>query len=426
MPERIALICYSFPPHPGIGGRRWAKFTKFLSFNSYTIDVFSALNLSNEISGWEKDVQTGSVKVYPHLFQFQKILRSPENILQKIIRKAILFVSRFSVSNPSLITSYPNNSFWQKVESHIAKNSIKQLIVSGDPFLFYKAVQLKNKFDLEVTLDYRDLWNDHSFYGTHVKFTKKQKHFFEYAENFSLNHCDKLIFVDEEISKPVLKRCTNKIPPFTILHNGYDKSDFEPIDLTSRPTSDKISLFFGGNISSDLNNYFLSFFNAINDLKKKDPSTYDRFTFSFHGNFDDVLVSFCDTLRLNVNFGRAYLPVSDYLQLLANSDIGILHLSPEYKGSFATKFSDFVQLDIFTLLIGEKGSFSKLIEEQAIGLHFDPEKNENFFYELLAKYNKRGKISSALKEEFDMDRIGEQLLRFIQTPVRTTFKEIII
>jgi hypothetical protein len=42
--KTILIICYGFPPFPGIGGRRWAKFSKYLSSYGFNINVIASKN----------------------------------------------------------------------------------------------------------------------------------------------------------------------------------------------------------------------------------------------------------------------------------------------------------------------------------------------------------------------------------------------
>ena len=62
--NKILIVCYSFPPHPGIGGRRWAKFSKSLSLKGYDIFVVGAKNIYDEASSWSKDVDEEKIKLF--------------------------------------------------------------------------------------------------------------------------------------------------------------------------------------------------------------------------------------------------------------------------------------------------------------------------------------------------------------------------
>ena len=57
MNKKVLIVCYSFPPYPGIGGRRWAKFAKYLYRNGYNVNVISSKNKADENSQWKTDIE---------------------------------------------------------------------------------------------------------------------------------------------------------------------------------------------------------------------------------------------------------------------------------------------------------------------------------------------------------------------------------
>ena len=48
--KHVLLISYSYPPYPGIGGRRWAKFSKYLSRLGFVIHVIDNISLLGSVS----------------------------------------------------------------------------------------------------------------------------------------------------------------------------------------------------------------------------------------------------------------------------------------------------------------------------------------------------------------------------------------
>ena len=87
MNKNILLLSYVFPPYPGIGGRRWAKFAKYLSRKGYTVHVICAKNPFSDISLWMKDVQNDpNIIVYPISPEYPSILlRKPVSVVEKIM-----------------------------------------------------------------------------------------------------------------------------------------------------------------------------------------------------------------------------------------------------------------------------------------------------------------------------------------------------
>ena len=413
--KHILLICYTFPPNPGIGGRRWAKFSKFLTKENYSIDVFNAKLIDNYKSLWLKDVENNAaITIYSHLFFLQKLIVNPVSFTQKVFKRLIFSICQFLKINPNIITSFPNRKIYKAVEQHVTKNNIQTVIVSGDPYLFYYTSKLKKKINFNLILDYRDLWNDHSFYGKNIRFTKKQKRFFEFAENYAVNNCDTILFVDKGLESIVKKRITNTTIKTYVLHNGFDESDYDPIIKKNNYNNDDLKLIFAGNISSDVNEIFTNFLNSFYKLSIDNINLYNKITIEIISNIDAQLLDDIKQLGLkNVFCNNTILPFEQYKKHVLKKDIGLIHLSNEYKNSFATKFGDFLNLDLFIVSIGYRGDFAEFIESNKIGLHYDMNSDSSFFEKLNSAFLTRKKIDNALLNTFNLQNITTKLIEII-------------
>ena len=82
--QRILIVSQTFPPYSGIGGRRWAKFTKYLSSAENDVRVICAdLNVEKN-SPWTSDVATVPLRTYKH--SFPKVVEQfPKNIFERVI-----------------------------------------------------------------------------------------------------------------------------------------------------------------------------------------------------------------------------------------------------------------------------------------------------------------------------------------------------
>jgi hypothetical protein len=64
--EPILIICHGFPPVPGIGGRRWAKFAKELARRGHPVHVIRSTGPEHgPISLWAPDVQHPNIIAHP-------------------------------------------------------------------------------------------------------------------------------------------------------------------------------------------------------------------------------------------------------------------------------------------------------------------------------------------------------------------------
>ncbi len=411
MSKNILLICYSFPPHPGIGGRRWAKFSKYLSYKDFKITVFNAENISHIKSLWNRDIiENRNIMVNSFKFQFQNILFSPKHVIQKIFRKILIKSLKLVKYTPDIITSFPNPKFWKAIENTIKADQIDLVIVSGDPYLFYYAAKLKQKLNYNLVLDYRDLWNDHSFYRSFVTFSKPQKLFFEYAENFAVNNCSTILCVDDHLKKTIKNRLKNDCVNIITLHNGFDKDDFKNLVLKDLNLTGKLNLFFAGTISSDLNNQLFHFIQSFEELKNKLPQVYHKFQINISGTIDHYLIEEINNLKLENLFVDADIKSNEeYYYQLNEAQIGLTILSDEYKNSFITKFSDYLYLNKYTVSIGESGDFSDFLKENKIGTNFTVSDNYLFFKNLLDEMISFNSSFIDLKQQFDIVNLTKKL-----------------
>lgn len=413
MKPKILLICYSFPPHPGIGGRRWAKFSKFLVKRGFDLTVINAQNLSGTDSLWTSDIDFNKIKLLSHQFDLQKVLIYPDSIIERVVRKVLIKLLRLTNYTPDIITSLPNKKLWKQVEELIKANEIKNVIVTGDPFLFYYASLLKQTLNINLILDYRDLWNDHSFYKSYVTLSKKQQHFFEFAENYALNHCNKVICVDEGVKSTLQKRIKNNTEVL-VINNGFDNDEFKNITLVQKPT-DKIRIIFAGGISSDNNQLIEAFVNEFINFRKKSETLFNSMELHILSPCDHSLAKKFESITYsNFVFRNNFINKEDYLSFVNQMDFGIIFISKEYTSSFATKFSDYLKLNILTISLGYRGFFSKFICDHNIGIHFDIEKvNPHFFEDLINLSKKSHLIDKRITEKFDIETLTNDVITIL-------------
>ncbi len=415
--KKLLLICNTFPPSPGIGGRRWAKFSKYLSRKDYQIHVASSENLSRGVSEWSKDVENNSsIITHPLHFKYRRLFLHPKNIFEKIARKAIVQKLSSTKYSERFITSLPNEETWKKVKELILKENIKTIVVSADPFLFYYATQLKKQTGCKLILDYRDLWNDHSYYKTHYKLTSKQQQFFEEAENSSLLACDAVITVDEYLKETIAKRLPqgqkNKI---CVIHNGFDADDFN-LPLETKKKSNKTVLYFSGNIASDLNEIVIHFAKCFQKLKQSSPDIYKKFEIHIKGKMDKSLFEKISSYNLeNLIVSNNFISIDRYTEELEGADMGIVILSKEYANSYTTKFSDYLFLNKKTLVLGLPGAFSQFLEKNNCGSIFTLSDDSGFFEKLLAKTKAFSGYPKEVKDQFDINHLTEKAASLLES-----------
>ncbi|HXB39765.1 MAG TPA: glycosyltransferase [Bacteroidia bacterium] len=415
--KKILLICNTFPPAPGIGGRRWAKFCKYLAINGYKIHVATLENLSEGVSEWNKDIaNNSSIVTHPLNFKYRRLFLKPRNIFEKIIRKITVKKLALTKYSERFLTSLPNPEAWQKIKDILIKENIKTIIVSGDPFLFYYATQLKKETGCRLILDYRDLWNDHSFYRKYFRLTDKQWNFFEEAENSALKTCDIVITVDEHLKQILSQRLAseeeNKIH---VIHNGFDSDDFTTTVPARREENKKITLYFSGNIATDLNEIVLHFANCFSRLKQNLPQIYSGIEIHLKGKMDDMLLEKLSALNLeSLILGNNFVNLKTYNEEVLQADVGILLLSEEYANSYTTKFSDYLFLNKKMLVLGYPGEVSVFLKATNCGDIFTINDNYTFFEKIETFCQTTAVYNEKTKEIFNVKNLNNELISLLE------------
>lgn len=419
MNKKILIVCYSFPPFPGIGGRRWAKFAKYFAENGVECHVISAFNYSKSKSIWNADTDNPNIKIHPLKFRFQYWMGLySSSFSYRIFSKLIRTVLNLTKYSPYFSTSISKKILLEKCTSIIREHNIDTVVASGDPYMQYYVTELKKTSKLHVIIDYRDTWNDRPKYylDKFHKLSNKQRAFFEFSENESLKNCDEVVSVYEPIIDKLSARSGKNKTLFHLIPNGFDKNDYTNIKALNSNSS-TITLYFGGNISpGDIADYFLGFLESFTHLKKQNKLLWEKFRVEINGDcpayFEEELKKWNNT---NIILQKGFLAFGQYIEKLENSAFGILSIPDEYSDClFITKAYDYLYLEKPILYLGKKGLVSKFIDENRIGYAFNPDENADNFFEKLAnsnitlQYTKA--INEKIREEYDIANLSKRYL----------------
>ena len=147
--KRIWIVCYTFPPSPGIGGRRWIKHAKYLARQGHDITVVAAkASDQSSSSPWDDDLKYIKRVIYlPRCYPKQMTV-APHSLLDRILYRA--YETIFSILKDGSI--YDRALFWRralykvlipKLESH----EVDVICATGAPFrLLSYIADLKKKY----------------------------------------------------------------------------------------------------------------------------------------------------------------------------------------------------------------------------------------------------------------------------------------
>lgn len=367
----ILLICYSYPPYPGTGGRRWAKLSKYLAREGHAIHVINAAS-TQAPSVWHEDTKHPNIIV--HSIQNKETL-SPEGIFSRIANKIL-----FSLSKLKTKGNYADQSLWWNdkalacARTILNTQSIDYLIVSCPPYHpLAEFSSLKKAYPgLKLILDYRDIWiirQKGKGFFSHLDDKRFEEE--KQKEKRALAAADYIFTVAEDMSDSIREHVGDKA--VHTLTNGYDEEDFSDDHalpaIYAKPG--KVNILFAGSLVVDSNTYAIPFFQAIALMKAKAPGLYARLHLCIFGNVNPAIQKIIDDSGLDCV--AIHKPVSSKSigKLYEQFDYLLLFLIPYYTYAFISKFFDYLPVRKPIISVSEKGRFSEFLEENRLGKNID-------------------------------------------------------
>jgi hypothetical protein len=417
--KNILIVCFSFPPFPGIGGRRWAKFARHLANANFNVHVLAAENSSANISEWNEDVHNGNIKVTSlplgnsRVFSFY-----PSNLWEKLIYKALsIKASLFIKGNKQDKIFFIKDKLLKAAEKLVNENKIDTLIVTLPPYkLSYYLLPLKKKYPhLKFIVDYRDPWTDNRSYHGFATISKEDLAAEIEFEKEVLNTADVVLDVNEQ-SLIALKNKTGSKALFKHLPNGFDQNDYRSIDLSGSLKGDKdIHFVYSGSFYPNLIYLLKPVISVLNKLKTTNTELYKKLHFDFYGNMDHEAIellkhSDCDAIRFHGS-----IPQKEVLNKINQADFCLLFAATDHANAFNTKFYEYLYFKKPILYFGGKGDASGFIINNRIGSLFESHQIETLFFDFLnSRELTEFSINSSVDiSSFDIENISKTLIGII-------------
>jgi len=405
--KHILLISYTFPPYPGIGGRRWAKFAKYLSRQGYTIHVIHAKNPKKDaVSIWIDDIKNNpNIKRYELKSHYPNILTiNPSSYIDKIKYKIALF----SIQLLSKGTPYDKGIFWKNTllktsTELIKKYNIKNVITSCAPFSSaYFSIELKNIFPhIKLMIDFRDPWTWGSGYGYSILAQKKLS--FEKKQESRVIEKSDSIFVPTEIMKQYLQKTySNESKKIEVLPHGFDKDE---ISICSKNiTSDKTKIIFYGSLYDGIEKYISILSKEFEKLKNELELHIYSESVRYSDNFEKH-----GLLNNNVFFHKP-LPTIELFKKIQNASF-VLLIHPDYGiHNISTKFYEIIYSKTPILYIGKKGLTYDFVTKNKIGYSFDESEIVTNFSKIIQKNYPYDYNSNYNIEEYSFEKLCHNLI----------------
>jgi glycosyltransferase involved in cell wall biosynthesis len=374
--KNILIISHTFPPAPGIGGRRWAKFAKYLSRAGNKVYIITAENISQENSEWTHDVKLLEIEKLP--YRFPKTLSNPvKNIFDKIkYHAAVNILSVLDTGN-----YYDKSIFWKEqikksISKYVTQKSIDTIIVTGGPFrLVYYVTGLKKKYpQITFISDFRDLWTEDLEISALSHMSSARINVEKKYETEAVNNSDWVLTVSESM-KNYFSTLTSR-DNCIVIPNGYDPEDFLDVnktELNPELKQKQIRFVFAGTVYNNLEYILVPFFKAIKRLKHERPDLYVLFNFEFYGKFPKKYEKYVS--EYDISEGVSILGQKPYdfvTKKVKEAHFGVLILNDLYNFSFSTKFCEYIGQQKKIVVVAKKGTTTDFVLNNDLGFHFEP------------------------------------------------------
>ncbi len=403
--KKILLLCWEYPPNKGIGGRRWAKLSKYMAKAGYECHVIKSVNHSiSQPSPWTKDIQSDKIKVYdiePHFLM--KWLSGNVTTLKKIkyllAQKLLLLIYNGTIYDKAIGIEQKLIKLSQKI---IDKHQIDFIIVTAAPFnlMYYTAQLLKNNPKLISLADFRDPWLTAVNYGM-KQLSPARKKVEEEKQNLVLSNFNYISAPNTFLLEEIENSYTGKLPikaQFIEIPHAFDIDDYNPNmnQPSTQSNSEKFQIVYGGAMYLGVENYIAQFSKAINDFEKQFP--LKKIEVIFYTEDYKKFQSIYDNLIFKPSIG------DEFLKEVAKADYILILLAEHNKDSKTTKYYEYMPLNKPYIYLGPKGFVSESIVVDHLGYVFSNNPNN-----LATIFDSKSTISEAKSEPITQHSFGNRV-----------------
>lgn len=399
--KKVLIVCHGYPPNSGVGGRRWAKLSKFMHASGLDVTVIHVKPGENAKSPWNEDVK--GIKTICYSRKYPGVIEgSVKKLYEKIAYRIFIFILKIiTKSNYFDRAVLLENEVKSLILKTTRQHGINNLIVTGAPFslLYYAALIKQENPHLNFIADIRDSWLDDNYYGFGIIGKKRQK---EEERRFRL----------------VLKIANHVIVPYPFMQNleinnkynykvflqphGFDDSCFQ-VSAQERSSFNLVN--FGSqyhnmehvmellSLAIETSGCKLNFYTADEKYKK---------IFSEGNSLNEQV------------FFQKIVPENEVFKILSESTAAVLFTNEAIKDFIATKYIETVASRTPIIVIGVEGDASRFVVENRLGV-FIP---ENRILEMIPnirqilndlQYDKDFDVS-----RYSMKKQAEEIIRLLQ------------
>lgn len=421
--NNACIICYTFPPAPGIGGRRWSKFAKYLTREGISVKVITNRYKGKAQSNWNSDVELYKehiIQINAHS-PYYIVNQSPHNIFGKLNYKYSLYTTKFKNKGYYYDPTINWFKYMLPTLEILYNNGFRNFIVSGGPFhICYDFIAFKKKHnDINLIIDFRDPWLNNKTSYSYKNLSEKRYNQEHNKEIEVANNADYIIGVSHEIVNYFKKLCKNPHTQFITLPNGFDLDDYKDMSQEKKSSDENLINFsFTGTLYEAASDAFNNFINALLKLKSIHPLIYNSFRFSFYGHIPKEFVDLVKKNNICVIQFQKSVQLQEVYEIINNSDVCMLFLSNDLNYSFSTKFYEYLSQKKPIAVFSNGGYTGTFVSQNQLGFNFDFNSAnyvDIFLSIYKSKHEKKLKITSPfIIDNYNMEHITNTLMGLLK------------
>jgi glycosyltransferase involved in cell wall biosynthesis len=389
--HRILIICHTFPPNFGIGGRRWAKFAKYLHRKGVSLEVLSSNLGTKQVSPWKDDVAGIPQSFYRNTYP-SSLSAVPTGFFQKVLyRWNKLRLELLTKGTPYDRAILDLKDFKIRLLDCIDRFRPDTLIVSGAPFsLLYKSLEIRKLFP-EITWvgDFRDPWSWGEAFGYRYLSTSRLKYETECEESV-VNGFDIITTPSGEIARKLKEMYPSRAQHIKYLPHGFDPDD---VEMDGSEGGERF-LIYGGTLYKSC----LEQFNKLEQYFTSNHRRFEVYTDSDHNLISGENVHNFPTISSKEFFSR-----------VRRSQWVLLLIPDHVKNTFPTKFYELVATGTPILAMGSAGELSRYIEDKGLGRYAsDNSSLDEILNGTFEVTNTRDTI-----RDYEMSKLTDELLNLV-------------
>lgn len=318
---KVLVLAYYFPPMGLSGVQRTLKFLKYMGQHNWKPTVITTGKTAYYAhdSSLLKEAEEADIEIIrTEAFDPNSMLASIGTVTmpREYIRKTLSLISK-TIFIPDNKISWAKKAYKKACEI-CEKENFDVIYVSIPPFSpFTYATKLRDKFNIPLVVDYRDLW-----FGNQFAFNPTPYHNYKHKklEEAALRKADKITVVNRKVKEKLIT--TYPFLTFdrvVIIPHGYDSADFEKVEF-EKPKRHFINVTYSGIFYENITPVYL--IAAFKELLNERPDIAEKFRFNIVGHFRKRYKKLVEKMHLNEYFNDiGYVDHSEALRRIMQADV---------------------------------------------------------------------------------------------------------